>query len=143
MSEDVEQPFGESENMMVSIRDAKQVSRDVGEAELTFVGHSKGRAEAAGNALATNRNALLYNPAAINEDAYGLDSKKYTGADKNGMTAYVVKGDMLDSFINQFFAKPIDKAVYLPTQSKNPITNHLIDAMIKAIQEYNKTNEKK
>ena len=143
MSEDVEQPLGGSENMKVSIVTAQRVSEQLGESELTFVGHSKGGAEAAGNALATNRNALLYNPAAINADAYGLDTKKYTGADKNGMTAYIVKGDMLNSFINQFFAKPIDKAVYLPTQSSNPVTNHLIDSMIKAIQEYNKTNEKK
>lgn len=143
LSEDVEQPFGSSENMKVSIATANQVSNDVGDAELTFVGHSKGGAEAAGNALATNRNALLYNPAAINADKYGLDTKTYTGADKNGMTAYVVKGDMLNSFINQFFAKPIDKAVYLPQQSKNPVTNHLIDAMINAIQEWNKTNGQK
>ncbi|MPM20498.1 hypothetical protein SDC9_66928 [bioreactor metagenome] len=143
MSEDIEQPFGGSENMKVSIATAKQVSRDVGDKELTFIGHSKGGAEAAGNALATNRNALLYNPAAINAEAYGLDTKSYTGADKNGMTAFVVKGDMLNSFINQFFAKPIDKVVYLPQQSKNPVTNHLIDSMIKALQQYYKINEQK
>jgi len=143
MSEDIEQPFGGSENMNVSIATAEKVSEQLGDAELTFVGHSKGGAEAAGNALATNRNALLYNPAAINAKAYGLDAKSYTGADKNGMTAFVVKGDMLNRFINQFFAKPIDKAVYLPQQSENPVTNHLIDTMIKALQEYYKTNEQK
>lgn len=143
MSEDVEQPFGGSENMRVSIATAKKVSEQIGDKELTFVGHSKGGAEAAGNALATNRNALLYNPAAINAEAYGLDTKSYTGADKNGMTAFIVKGDMLNSFINQFFAKPIDKAVYLPQQSKNPVTNHLIDTMIKALQQYYKTNAQK
>jgi RHS repeat-associated protein len=140
MSEDIEQPFGGSENMKVSIVAAKQVSKDVGDSELTFVGHSKGGAEAAGNALATNRNALLYNPAAINAEAYGLDAKSYKGADERGMTAFVVKGDMLNSFINQFFAKPIDKVVYLPQQSKNPVTNHLSHTMIKALQQYYKTN---
>ena len=122
---------------------ANQVSKDVGDKEMTFVGHSKGGAEAAGNALATNRNDLLYNPAAINAEAYGLDTKSYTGADKNGMTAFVVKRDMLNSFINQFFAKPIDKAVYLPQQSKNPVTNHLIETMIKTLQQYYKTKDQK
>jgi len=142
ISEDVEQPFGGSENMRVSIATAKNVSEQLGDAELTFVGHSKGGAEAAGNALATNRNALLYNPAAINAEAYGLDIKSYTGANQNGMTAFVVKGDMLNTFINQFFAKPIDKVVYLPQQSSNPVTNHLMTAMIKALHEY-KPNEQK
>jgi RHS repeat-associated protein len=141
MSEDIEQPFGGSENMIVSLRDARKVSRDVGASELTFVGHSKGGAEAAGNALATNRNALLYNPAAINAEAYGLNVKSYTGADENGMTAFIVKGDVLNTFLNQFISKPIDKAIYLPRQSKNPITNHLIDSMIKALQKYYKTSE--
>ena len=136
ISEDVEQPFGGSENMRVSIATAEKVSRDVGAAELTFVGHSKGGAEAAGNALATNRNALLYNPAAINAEAYGLDIKSYTGANQNGMTAFVVKGDMLNTFIKQFFAKPIDKVVYLPQQSSNAVTNHLMPAMVKALHEY-------
>jgi hypothetical protein len=127
--------------MRVSITDAKRVSKDIGDSELTFVGHSKGGAEAAGNALATNRNAMLYNPAAISSEAYGLDTDSYTGADDNGMTAFIVKGDMLNTFINSWTAKPIDKAVYLPQQSNNPVTNHLIDTMISALREYYKTKE--
>lgn len=59
------------------------------------------------------------------------------------MTAFVIKGDMLNTFINQFFAKPTDKAVYFPQQSKNLVTNHLIDTMIKALREYLKQNEQK
>jgi RHS repeat-associated protein len=141
ISEDIEQPLGGSENMRVSITDAKRVSKDIGDSELTFVGHSKGGAEAAGNALATNRNAMLYNPAAISSEAYGLDTDSYTGADDNGMTAFIVKGDMLNTFINSWTAKPIDKAVYLPQQSNNPVTNHLIDTMISALREYYKTKE--
>jgi hypothetical protein len=61
---------------------------------LTFVGHSKGGAEAAGNALATNRSALLYNPPAINIKAYGLDKKSHNKGGGNGIIAYVVKGDV-------------------------------------------------
>ena len=135
-SENVEQPFGGSEHISLSISKAKELSAEFGDTELTFVGHSKGGAEAAGNALATNRNALLYNPAAINSSAYGLDSKSYTGADENGMTAFIVKGDALNTFLNNWLAKPIDKVVYLPRQSLNPITNHGLDAIIQALREY-------
>jgi len=136
VSEDVEQPFGGSENMRLSISTAVKVSNNLGDAELTFVGHSKGGAEAAGNALATNRNALLYNPAAINATAYDLDVKSYTGADENGMTAFIVKGDILNKYLNQYFAKPIDKAVYLPTQSKSSLTNHYMESVLKALKQH-------
>lgn len=135
ISEDGEQPFGGSEHMELSIARAKEVSEQVGKAELTFVGHSKGGAEAAGNALATNRNALLYNPAAINAAAYGLDLSSYTGADKNGMTAYVVEGDFLNSLNYVLGAKPIDKKVLLPRQSSSPLTNHFMKSVINALDQ--------
>lgn len=81
--------------------------------ELTFVGHSKGGAEAAGNALLTNKNAYLYNPAATNSSAYGLDVKSYTGADKHGMTAYIVKGEFVNEYVNSWLSSgPIDKIVF-------------------------------
>jgi RHS repeat-associated protein len=136
ISENFEQVWGGSEDMKASLRDVDRVNKELGSAELTFVGHSKGGAEAAGNALATNRNALLYNPAAINASAYGLDSKSYTGTDSNGMTVYVVKGDALNSLNKALNSKAIDKIIYLPSQSSNPITNHSIETVIKALQEY-------
>jgi len=134
-SENFEQPFGGSEHMKLSISKAKEISQQLGSSEITFVGHSKGGAEAAGNALATNRNALLYNPAAISAKAYGLDTKSYTGINNKGMTAYIVKGDVLNTFVNSWLAKPIDKAVYLPKQSNNPVTNHVLGSVIKGLQE--------
>ncbi|MEL6853179.1 MAG: RHS repeat-associated core domain-containing protein, partial [Bacteroidota bacterium] len=134
--ENIEQPFGGSEHMKLSISHAKELSREVGNAELTFVGHSKGGAEAAGNALATNRNALLYNPAAINPNAYGLDSKLYTGADEHGMTAFIVKGDALNRYLNSWSARPIDKAVYLNRQSLSSVKNHSIKSVINALKNH-------
>jgi RHS repeat-associated protein len=142
LSENIEQPVGGSEHMKLSISKATEISNELGESELTFVGHSKGGAEAAGNALATNRNALLYNPAAINAKAYGLDSKFYTGADDNGMNAYIVKGDAINTFVNSWLAKQIDKATYLPKQSSNPITNHSMGAVIKALEQYLNSEQK-
>ena len=142
IKEDLTQPFGASVDMEASLSDARAIDAELGKAvELTFVGHSKGGAEAAGNAVATKRNALLYNPAAISSSTKGLDFKSYTGTDKNGMTAYIVKGDFLDGINLLLFSKPIDKAIYLPQQSASIIINHTIESMIKALQEYYKTNQ--
>ncbi|HLO85028.1 MAG TPA: hypothetical protein VK203_08470 [Nostocaceae cyanobacterium] len=136
MVEDLKQPFGNSGDMKVSIKTAQKISQQVGDAELTFVGHSKGGAEAAGNALATNRNALLYNPAAINAEAYGLDTKSYTGADEHGMTVFVVGGDFLNNYINSpLGAKPIDNFVMLPQQSSSATENHKMESVKKALKQ--------
>jgi hypothetical protein len=74
--------------------------------------HSKGGAEAAANAVATKKNSIIFNPATVNLEAYGLSSSNYSGS----MTAFIVKGDILNS-AEGWFSKPIDKAVYLPQQA--------------------------
>ena len=136
MIEDLKQPFGRSEDMKVSIATARKISEQYGDKELTFVGHSKGGAEAAGNALATNRNALLYNPAAINSSAYGLDVSDYTGTDGKGMTAFIVEGEFLNTFNKTVLnAKPIDKIVKLPKQKGSSFYNHSMEAVKKALDE--------
>ena len=90
MSENLEQPFGGPEHMKLSLDKARELNNTLGpDADLTFVGHSKGGAEATANAVATNRDAYVFNPAAVNLKAYGLSSKDYTAS----MTAFVVKGD--------------------------------------------------
>ena len=136
MLEDIKQPFGHSEDMKVSIATARKISEQLGDKELTFVGHSKGGAEAAGNALATNRNALLYNPAAINPSAYDLDISNYTGTDGKGMTAFIVEGEALNTFNTEVLrAQPIDKVVKLPKQKGDSIDNHSMEAVKKALDE--------
>ena len=110
--------------------------------EITFVGHSKGGAEAASTAVATNRNAIIFNPATSNLYDYGLDASKYTAS----MTAYIVKGDIVN-YLEGWFSTPIDKAVYLPqqyggrwyelwgTNIYQRIQNHLMEAVISALTE--------
>jgi len=60
---------------------------------LTFVGHSKGGAEASANAVATGKNAIVFNPAYANLSAYDLGNSNYT----ESLKSYVVKGDILDT----------------------------------------------
>ena len=115
--------------------------------EITFVGHSKGGAEAAANAVATNKNAILFNPASVNLKAYGLDAETYTAE----MTAFIVKGEILD-YIFGDISEPIGRVVYLPQQYptdysgnttlgtlkkniENRIENHLMEAVISALKQ--------
>jgi len=76
---------------------------------ITFIGHSKGGAEAAANAVATKKNAILFNPATVNLSAYELDSSNYSAS----MTAYIVEGEILN-YIFGYISGPIDKVEYLP-----------------------------
>lgn len=135
--QNIKQPFGASEDMINSIEYATNFVEKYSDSEITFVGHSKGGAEAAGNALATNRDAIIFNPATINSTAYDLDVSKYTG----DMTAYIVKGDILNIVFGPI-SRPIDQLVYLPSQSWNLIDNHSMNAVKKAIDEWERTQKK-
>ncbi len=89
----VQQPVGMSEGMLNSMNFADTFVSDHPDAHITFVGHSKGGAEAVGNALRTKRNAIVFNPATFNPYVYGLNTETYVGE----MTAYIVKGDALNN----------------------------------------------
>jgi RHS repeat-associated protein len=136
-----QQPFGKSRDMWDSINYAKNFVAKNSNANITFVGHSKGGGEAAANAIATNCNAILFNPSPINFHAYKLNSSTYTGK----MTSYVVKGEILYNIFGPI-SKPAN-TVYLPSQYSvytiseaqnllNSIKNHLMPAVKKAIIEY-------
>ncbi len=130
--ENGKQPFGKSGHMKKSLSLARNLDRALGkDTELTFVGHSKGGAEATGNALATNRGAVLFNPATLFSKQYGLSSKQYTGQ----MMVYVVKGDPLN-IAEGWFSKPIDGFQYLPRQSWDPISNHYMSRVRPALKQF-------
>jgi hypothetical protein len=134
------QIHGKSSDMLYSIEIATDFVKDHPNANITFVGHSKGGAEAAANAIVTNKNAILFNPMIPNLVGCGIDSSAYTGE----MTSYVVEGEIL----NQTFGEmQIGKTVYLPMQYRantlldaanfiNGIRNHIMPAVKKAIKEY-------
>ena len=82
-----------SSDMWDAIMYSTKFVKDIGNAKVTFVGHSKGGAEAAAAAVATNRDAILFNPANTNLKDYGLDGSKYTG----NMVQYVMENEILSS----------------------------------------------
>ena len=99
--------------------------------EITFVGHSKGGQEAASAAIATNKNAMVFNPAAVNAISYGLDTDNYTAS----MTAFIVDGEALDLFNrNVLGAVPIGDRVDLPSDNWNPISKHSMNEVIKGME---------
>ena len=102
------QPFGNSLDMKDSIAFAQEFVKEHSGCNITFIGHSKGGAEAAANAVATNRNAILFNPATVNLNAYGLDSSNYSA----NMIAYIVEGEVLSDIFGPISA-PIDEVEYL------------------------------
>ncbi|HHV28338.1 MAG TPA: hypothetical protein GXX73_01795 [Clostridium sp.] len=111
-------------------------------ANVTFVGHSKGGAEAVANAVATNKNAMLFNPGTVFLKAYDLKKSDYDAE----MTAYIVEDEILNNIFG-LISIPIDKVVYLPTQhlgdtgnptidTINSVKNHSMKATIEAIEEW-------
>ena len=136
------QPIGRSDDMLNSIEYAKRFADNNPDANITFVGHSKGGAEAAANSVATNKNAILFNPATVNLDIYKLDKSKYT----REMTAYIVEGEVLNNAFD-LISEPIGRVVNLPSQYNvhtsidalnviNSVRNHFMDAVKKAIKEW-------
>jgi len=90
------QPFGYSPDMRNSINFAKQRWQATKPADLTFVGHSKGGAEAIGNAVATGCHVITFNSARPFLNKYNLNPNNhpYSKAD----TLYV-KGEALSQLM--------------------------------------------
>ncbi len=134
MVQNVKQPFGKSSDMKSSIARAKSIATLLTcNNETTFVGHSKGGAEAVGNALATNKDAIIFNPAELAFNEYELDRSKYVG----NITAYVVKDEILNTVFGElpdFYEVVYLTAPYPERKLKNKIVNHSIDAVIKALE---------
>jgi fermentation-respiration switch protein FrsA (DUF1100 family) len=78
--------------MKASIQAAENFAKNNPYSRITFVGHSKGGAEAIANAVATGKDAIVFNPATAMLSEYGLDADAYEGK----ITSYVVEGEILD-----------------------------------------------
>ena len=139
LKEDILQPFGLSIDMKTSIWIADKLSKSYPNNELTFVGHSKAGAEAEANAYKTGRNALLYNPAILNDKKYGLNATFYTEHNPNGIIIYVMKGEFL-SYINKLtklFVRPSKQnhKVILKGNKGNSIDKHTMETMIESLRD--------
>ena len=122
-----QQPIGLSTDMKDSIQYAKDFVAEKFGYEVTMVGHSKGGAEAAANAIETNTNAILFNPAELSVLNVGFDIFTYTA----NITAYVVFGDPLDAYNRCLAGYGLPyRTEFLPFFSINPLKNHSMEAII-------------
>lgn len=128
-----------SADMWDAINCAKGFSEYAGGTKITFVGHSKGGAEAAAAAVATNRDAILFNPANANLKAYGLDGSSYTG----NMVQYVVENEILyrtgigpvsPARIPTIRTAFIKQQIHKPIALDEAIDNHQMTAVIKGLK---------
>ena len=158
LSNNLLQPFALSNDMKASIQSANDFVASHPDAHITFVGHSKGGAEALANAKATNRDAIVFNPAIPNYNFYGLGGSKYTAT----ATSYVVTGEVLSSayiaaeaialnpitektptllddvialasrFV--FYSKPFWKTCWVPNEEWSPINDHGFEDIYKYLE---------
>lgn len=106
------QPFNASPDMSASIKKATGFVNNHKSNEVTFVGHSKAGAEAMADAIKTNNNAIIFNPASLN--ASGLNAARYTAQ----VDEYIVRGEPLNSIfgpVSTTFGSH-DRITYLPAQ---------------------------
>jgi len=91
---DVQQPLGFSTDLKESIEYTEMFVSIKSNKEITFIGHSKGGAEAAANAIATNRPAIIFNPAPLSIENNGLTEKNSVYDAK--MNVLIVDNEILD-----------------------------------------------
>ena len=134
--------FGVGTQYRESVNNAKILSNNLVNSELTFVGHSLGGGLAAANALATDRNAITINAAAISKstkDNLQLPSSTSKGRIFN----IVVKGEIV-GYLQTKLGMKLEggaytlNATYLPGNSiintVLRINNHLIDTVIRKLE---------
>ena len=141
--EDIRQLYGASTQYRESVKNARQLNEKLSNSELTYVGHSLGGGLAAANALATDRNAITFNAAAISKDtknALGLPKTTSKGRIFN----VVVKGEIVNYLQSKAGLKLEGgafqlNATYLPgincINTAMRIGNHLIDTIIRKLEE--------
>lgn len=100
IKEDISQLWGNTKQYSESVNLAQNISDGLNSSELTFVGHSLGEGLPVANALATNKNAITFNPAALSSS-----TKLNLGLSKNvsnGLIFNVVlKGEIVDYLQSQ------------------------------------------
>lgn len=134
--EDVAQIAGIAPQYNTAINNAKTLSNELGDNELTFVGHSLGGGEAIASSMATGRAAITFNPAAVS----GL-TKQFEGLNKTpdvvnyraigtkiGIGNIRIGGDILNNLQEKIGLSLPGKTIGIPT---GIIPTHTIDDFLK------------
>lgn len=131
--EDIAQVLGIAPQYYWAIDNAKKLSNELGQTELTFVGHSLGGGEATAASLTTGRTAITFNPAAISANTMLIGGLNQTA----NIVNYVSVLDPLNAF--QCGAKlsqmlpfcVLPGTTHFVRTTLNPIQGHSMDLFLK------------
>ena len=140
---DITQVAGLSSQYKMAIDNAKTLSTEIGDNELTFVGHSLGGGEAAAASMATGRAAITFNPAAVSNSTrlYNLlgssrQIENYRSVWwKSGMLKLGFGGDPLNILQDRFKMKAPGRTHLVPIGLKKPLASHSIESIIDKLWE--------
>lgn len=134
--EDIAQLAGSAPQYHTAINNARTLSNELGDSELTFVGHSLGGGEAIASSMATGRAAITFNPAAVSEL-----TKQFEGLNKTpdvvnyraigtkiGIGNIRIGGDILNNLQEKIGLSLPGKTIGIPT---GIIPTHTIDDFLK------------
>ncbi|BFO68629.1 hypothetical protein KCF3NO3_46120 [Chryseobacterium sp. KCF3-3] len=143
---DVAQPVGASSQYEISARNATEISKQLGDTELTYTGHSLGGGLAALNSNLTRREAITFNAAGVGAATKFLNGKN--NSDMSGwfggftatfrteglINAYIMKTDPLNIAQDKSLLMPDvngKRHTVWPTSSSSIYNGHSMDNMLK------------
>ncbi|PWN63104.1 RHS repeat-associated core domain-containing protein, partial [Chryseobacterium oncorhynchi] len=136
---DVKQPLGASKQYSQSTENAEAISKQLGGAELTFVGHSLGGGLAAMNALVTDRSAMTFNAAGVGDMTKLVDGGiKTLFKSESKIDSYIMTTDPLNKMQNGHtnlgqLSPDVNGNRHYLKQTKTPVTavgGHSIDTVL-------------
>lgn len=134
--EDLTQLVGISLEYDRAIENATILHSELGDSELTFIGHSMGGGNAAAASMATGRNAITFNPAAVSPFTkllYGLGSAdnitNYRTISDGGNPG----GCFVNNLQDNLGMRAPGHTIQIKIKSHNPFYAHKIEACIKYI----------
>lgn len=132
----IKQTTADSKQYVKSISNAKIISKSLGDAKLTFTGHSLGGGTASANALATGREAITFNAAGLSFatkiELGGLDS--IFDLNYENITAYQMSNDPLTIIQDIFPIGAAEGKSILVRPGINGKGGHSIMSMIDALE---------
>lgn len=130
IKQDVKQIFGLAEQYNQSTDNAKELKRNLKDAELTFTGHSLGGGLAEANAIATGDNAITFNAAGLSVFSPGGDKLSKT------TDAYIVTTDPLNALQSSTGLPTAGgrKHFIEPGSTQGAANGHSIDSAIEGLK---------
>uniref|UniRef100_UPI0023F47F30 RHS repeat-associated core domain-containing protein n=1 Tax=Chryseobacterium sp. TaxID=1871047 RepID=UPI0023F47F30 len=143
---DVAQPVGASSQYSLSAKNATEISKQLGDTELTYTGHSLGGGLAALNSNLTRREAITFNAAGVGAATKFLNGKN--NSDMSGwfggftatfrteglINAYIMKTDPLNIAQDKSLLMPDvngKRHTVWPTSASSVYNGHSMDNMLK------------